>query len=429
MSQLKRTKSQFCIAEEIWLEIKDSRQPADRWLGNYFHQNRKRMGSKDRRFFSEIIYSLFRHKIYIQNISKKHFGGNSLAEVILAATLIDFLEVDEAVSIMGEFFKDINYGETREIFEKALPFDGSHVVEDTKSLCSYFSFSEEMVIRWEADHGFERTREVARIFQERPPLIIRANELKITRDELIRELQEINFDVYPCDESPWGIFFKERIAIFNLDLFTDGFFEVQDIGSQLVCLNIDAKPNDVIWDVCAGAGGKSLGLASMMGNKGRIVATDIRSFKLQELKKRAKRAGAFNIFPADLTRMDEMKIARQGFNKILVDAPCSGTGTLKRNPDAKWKLNEERIGEYPSQQIQILKDAWPYLQVGGKMYYVTCSIEKMENEAVLDQFLNSFDNMRLVHLENFGEVTPKGSRLWPSEKNDGFFMACVEKIK
>lgn len=429
MSLTKITKSQLNIAEEIWLAIQDSKQPADRWLGNYFHKNRKRMGSRDRRFFSEVIYSLFRHKTYIRDISEKYFGGDSLVDVIIAATLVDFLSIDQAVFLMSEFFENVDLHKAQEIFEKALPFNVSRSVKDIRSLCAYFSFPEEMLARWVADHGFERTCNIVKIFHERPPLVIRTNALKTTREDLLIKLRERNFDVDSCDDSPWGIFFKERIAIFNVDLFSEGFFEVQDVGSQRACLNIDPQPNDLIWDVCAGAGGKSLGLASMMNNKGRIVATDIRHFKLQDLKKRAKRAGAFNIFPADITRMSEIKIARQGFDKILVDAPCSGTGTLKRNPDAKWKLNEVRLCEYPPQQIQILKESWPYLKAGGKMYYVTCSIEKMENEAVLDQFLNSFDNARLVALENFGEKTLSGSRLWPSTKNDGFFMACVEKIK
>ncbi|HOW88333.1 MAG TPA: RsmB/NOP family class I SAM-dependent RNA methyltransferase, partial [Candidatus Omnitrophota bacterium] len=203
------------------------------------------------------------------------------------------------------------------------------------------------------------------------------------------------------------------------------WFEVQDEGSQMICQKMDPKPGENIWDVCAGGGGKSLLLAAMMENKGRIVATDLRSFKLEELKKRAKRAGVFNIFPAELERLAELKVARKGFDKILVDAPCSGTGTLGRNPDAKWKLAPSWFEALPVEQLAILEKALPYLAKNGKLYYATCSVEAAENEKVVEKFLSAHPELRTIPC---GEKGDPFFKLWPPETGtDGFFLAVFEK--
>ncbi|HTL46781.1 MAG TPA: RsmB/NOP family class I SAM-dependent RNA methyltransferase, partial [Verrucomicrobiae bacterium] len=236
---------------------------------------------------------------------------------------------------------------------------------------------------------------------------------------------------FPVSVSPissMGLVFKERAAVFNLEEFTEGLFEVQDAGSQKVCEAVGARPGDAVWDVCAGSGGKSLSLAAMMQNKGRIVATDIRKHKLDDLKKRASRAGVYNIFPADLDRMDEMKLAKKGFDKILVDAPCSGTGTLKRNPDAKWKLSPEEFGKYQEDQLKIIKNSLRYLKKGGRLYYVTCSIEEVENEGVMDRLMKEEAGLVPVVDIEFGEASGPWRRLWPAHENDGFFLGVVEKI-
>ena len=168
-------------------------------------------------------------------------------------------------------------------------------------------------------------------------------------------------------------------------------------------------------------------LAAMMENKGRIVATDLRSYKLDELKKRAKRAGAFNIFPADLNRMNELAATKKGFDKILVDAPCSGTGTLARNPDAKWRMDESWFQNLPVEQAGIIEKALPYLKKNGKLYYATCSLEPAENECVVEKILETHPELKCMPCDASGE---KFFRLWPPEsRTDGFFLAIMEKMQ
>jgi 16S rRNA (cytosine967-C5)-methyltransferase len=163
-----------------------------------------------------------------------------------------------------------------------------------------------------------------------------------------------------------------------------------------------------------------------MENKGRIVATDLRSYKLEELKKRAKRAGVFNIFPAELDRMADLKLAQRGFDRILVDAPCSGTGTLGRNPDAKWKLAPSWFEALPKEQLGILEKALPYLAENGRLYYATCSVEAVENEEVVKTFLAAHPELEIVPC---GEPGEKFFKLWPPESGtDGFFFTVFKKI-
>src|SRR3989338_6317693 len=198
-----------------------------------------------------------------------------------------------------------------------------------------------------------------------------------------------------------------------------------DEGSQLAGLAVQAKPGELIWDVCAGGGGKALLMAGMMQNKGRIIATDIRMYKLKDLKKRASRAGIFNIFPADLNRMDEIKSVRGGFDKILVDAPCSGTGTLRRNPDAKWKLSPETLEFHHRDQVAIVESALPRLKPGGTLFYVTCSLDPLENEDSLKEILAKHPELTPVSTEPFKDGF---FRLWPHKDNtDGFFVAALKK--
>ena len=229
----------------------------------------------------------------------------------------------------------------------------------------------------------------------------------------------------PTARSWTGIIFKERKNLFDTEEFRSGLFEIQDEGSQLICEKLDVKPGEVIWDMCAGGGGKSLALAGLMQNKGRIIATDIRIKKLEDLKKRARRGGVTNIFPADLQRVSEIReVKKRGIDKILIDAPCSGTGTLRRNPDVKWKLTEESLLQHHQEQVKIIEKALPYLRPGGRIYYVTCSLEPLENEEVVNEVL--MKHPELVKIP-FGSELDGFFRLYPHrDGTDGFFLAQVE---
>ncbi len=434
------------LTAAIWAEISNVKIPADRWLGNYFHQHRKKFGSKDRRFYAEIIYSLFRHKTFLRLWAEQaevpeHDVPHAM--VLLAAHLEGLLPpnyAEDAAESQGWKFQASHFADLKET--RLPPAYRRFENEDSAEAFSMrFSFPVWLVEKWIAYYGPARCRELLETCQKRPPFTIRVNPVKITRLELKKKLMTAGHKATETKRSPYGLVFEERANLFDSAEFKDGFFEVQDEGSHLLCIEMAPKPGEWLWDVCAGGGGKTLLLGALMENKGRIVATDIRSSKLDELAKRAKRAGLFNVFPADLKRMGELKRAQKGFDRILVDAPCSGTGTLRRNPDAKWKLTEDCFLRFQKEQLEILKNALPYLKKGGRIYYATCSLEPEENEQVMEAFLGENPALTAVpagrplgeprhgHGEKAGGEKPFMRLFPPQDQTDGFFLAVAENNK
>jgi len=416
--------TQIKTASEIWEEIRQTPYPADRWLGNCFHHNRKKFGSHDRRFISETIYSLFRHKLYLEQWVNFLKPSKSSFPVLMAAAMEGIVSDEEFQSEIS-FDKSLNAPASlyAELQARKLP-RGSSFQTMEEELSARFSFPLWVVQRWKNNFGLEECKALLGACQMRPPLVIRANTLKISRDELLKRFQKQGFTVSETPKSPFGIIFSERTNLFESEEFREGFFEIQDEGSQIVCQKIDVRPGEVVWDVCAGGGGKSLLMAAMMQNKGRVVATDIRSKKLDDLAKRARRAGIYNIFPAELGRVGEIREVRKGIDKILVDAPCSGTGTFRRNPDAKWKLKEERFEVFHSDQVAIIENALRYLKKGGRLYYSTCSLEPAENEEVFNEVLGKHPELKLLPC---GDLPDGFLRLYPhKDQTDGFFLAAAE---
>ncbi|MBI3316605.1 MAG: RsmB/NOP family class I SAM-dependent RNA methyltransferase [Candidatus Omnitrophica bacterium] len=395
--------SQLRAAAEIWANIETTKEPADRWLGNYFHRNRKKLGARDRRFLSETIYSLFRNKLLFKYWARKQ-GKEKDSEFLvrLAATYEGLIPNQNVLEKHADFEKADGFAMTPE-----------------EQLSLHYSYPLWLVRRWQKTFP-EDLEKILASMNQRPPLVIRANVLKISREALLRRLEKKGCRVEATQRSSTGIRFKERMNLFDSEEFRSGLFEIQDEGSQILCERMSPVPGEILWDVCAGGGGKSLALAALMQNKGRILATDIRTQKLMDLKKRARRAAITNIFPAELDRISETQAMKKGADKILVDAPCSGTGTFRRNPDAKWKLREEDFDRFQSEQLKILEEALPYLKPGGVLYYATCSLEPEENEEVIEGFLERHPECRLE----------TSLRLYPHrEATDGFFMATLKKLE
>jgi 16S rRNA (cytosine967-C5)-methyltransferase len=202
-------------------------------------------------------------------------------------------------------------------------------------------------------------------------------------------------------------------------MFKEGLFEVQDASSQNVGLFLQIEPGMRVIDACAGAGGKSLHLAALLKNKGRIIAMDVEQWKLDELKKRSRRAGATNIEPRLIDSTKAIKRLHNTADRLLLDVPCSGLGVLKRNPDAKWKLTPEFITSMEKTQQELLESYSSMLKPGGLMVYSTCSLLPAENEKQVEAFLSR-------HKEQYELVKEK--RHWPSEGFDGFYMALIKKL-
>jgi 16S rRNA (cytosine967-C5)-methyltransferase len=218
---------------------------------------------------------------------------------------------------------------------------------------------------------------------------------------------------------PDALKLKNRANVFHTYAFRKGLFEMQDASSQLVSRFLEVEPGMRVVDACAGAGGKTLHLASLMENKGQLIAMDIFEHKLEDLKKRAKRNGAHNIETRVITSSKTIKKLKESADRVLIDAPCSGLGVIRRNPDSKWKLQPEHIDKIKETQAEILDQYAQMVKVGGKMVYATCSILPSENEKQVEKFLENHSEFKL---QKDLKVSPHHTGF------DGFYMALLEKI-
>jgi 16S rRNA (cytosine967-C5)-methyltransferase len=253
---------------------------------------------------------------------------------------------------------------------------------------------------------------------EEAKVVLRVNTLKISRKELQSQLDEEEINTVAPPEYPDALLLAQRQNIFTRQQFKDGLFEVQDAGSQLIAPFLRVEPGMRVIDACAGGGGKTLHLAALMKNKGRIIAMDTEEWKLEELKKRARRAGVGNIEPRVIESSKTIKRLENSADRVLLDVPCSGLGVIKRNPDAKWKLTPEFMERVKELQQHILVDYSTMLKPGGLIVYSTCSVLPSENEKQVDKFLES-------RKEQFELVEQKW--LKPSEGYDGFYMALLKR--
>lgn len=253
-------------------------------------------------------------------------------------------------------------------------------------------------------------------------VILRVNTLKTTKEALQAQLFDLDFDTVTIPEYPNALKLKERANIFQTDAFANGLFEVQDASSQLVAEFLDVTPGIRVVDTCAGAGGKTLHIASLMENKGQIIALDIYANKLHELKRRAKRNGAFNI---ETRHIESTKVIKKLYDKadrVLIDAPCSGLGVLRRNPDAKWKLKPEFLEDIKKTQQEILQQYSRIVKPGGKLVYATCSILPSENEQQVKLFLTSDIGKEFTFVKEKKVLSHESGY-------DGFYMALLERKK
>lgn len=353
--------------------------PLDLFLSHYFKAHRA-LGSKDRKLISEAIYGMIRWQ-----------------------KLLDFL-VGKQNSWESRYAIYKNFQPENYLLATQIPL---HV---------RISFPQDLFELLTSQYGVEKATRLCQICNTPAPTTIRVNTLKITREELLNRWKS-QYDVLPCEFSPQGILFKKRIPFFELEEFKKGFFEVQDEGSQLLANLVQPTPGDQILDFCAGSGGKTLAFAPYMHGKGQIYLHDIRETALEQAKRRLSRAGIQNaqlLYPEHKT-LEKLK---RKMDWVLVDAPCSGSGTLRRNPDMKWKFSVEMLEGLAGQQRTIFEKALSFVKPGGKIIYGTCSILNIENELQVDHFIKTYSLKMIgspfVSLPTFGGM-------------DGFFGAVFEK--
>jgi len=341
----------------------------------------KRWGSHDRKFLAETIYEMVRWRRLYNEIAgtKNHFTKDNLWKLFAVWAVLKGIKLPEWSQLAGTPERHIkglfdNFQKTRKIKE-SIPDWLDELGE------------KELGVAWNDElHALNQPADV----------ILRANRLKGSKLMLQKSLDKEGIETESLKNYPDALVLKERQNVFTSQAFKDGLFEVQDASSQLVAYFLDVKPGMRVIDACAGAGGKTLHLASLMENKGQIIALDIYKNKLNELKRRAKRNGAFNIEPRFIESTKTIKKLHSSADRLLIDAPCSGLGVLKRNPDAKWKLQPEFLDTIKATQKELLENYSKMLKLNGLMVYATCSILPSENQLQVAEFLKNNANFKLV---------------------------------
>ncbi|WP_152287479.1 RsmB/NOP family class I SAM-dependent RNA methyltransferase [Flavicella marina] len=362
-----------------------------------------RWGARDRKFVAETIYEIVRWKRLYNEIAetKDHYTRENLWKLFTVWAVMRGIDLP-----------DWKYFENAPIRRIKGKFDQVQSIRKIKE--SIPDWLDELGI---SELGGQWDKELSAL-NIQAPVVLRANTLRTTRVNLEKKLNsnEIETTVDPLYKD--ALILKERKNVFRTDAFKSGLFEVQDASSQLVAEFLEVKPGMRVVDTCAGAGGKTLHLAALMENKGSIIAMDIFGGKLKELKRRAKRAGAHNITPRLIESTKTIKKLHNSADRVLIDAPCSGLGVLKRNPDAKWKLQPEFIENIKNIQEEILQSYSKIVKVGGKLVYATCSILPTENQLQVEKFLENNRNFKFI----------KDKKILPSTSGfDGFYMALLEK--
>ena len=412
------TRSQLDAASEaLTLALKFDR-PADTVLHDFFRA-RRALGSHDREFVAEAVYGVLRRKRSLETFAPGADTRRFLLVYLLkinslsARELSGLLSADEqrwAAGVRAANLADAPLAVRAElpdwIAERL-----AHALPEAELLAC------------------------ARALNQPAPLDLRVNTLRATRGEVLQALAAAGIEAAPTPYSPVGIRVRGRPAVNRLPLFTSGAIEVQDEGSQLLGYLLAPRRSDLVVDFCAGAGGKSLMLGALMDSRGRLYAFDVSAARLARLKPRLKRSGLSNIYAQAIVGETDARVKRLAgkIDRVLVDAPCSGLGTLRRNPDLKWRQTPQSVEELKVKQAAILRAAAKLLKPGGRLVYATCSLLPEENEDIVAAFLaeqpgfRQLDCAQLLREARIPLDTGLFFKLFPHRHGtDGFFAAALE---
>ncbi|MBI3610262.1 MAG: 16S rRNA (cytosine(967)-C(5))-methyltransferase RsmB [Nitrospirae bacterium] len=402
----------------------------------------------DRAFITELVYGVLRRRSYLdwaigrfsthrrrQSVKLKNLLRLGAYQILFLDRVPASAAVNESVRLaktLGEgaiagFVNAVLRAMARaETIPLPAPAD-----DPVLHLSVKYSHPEWLVKRWLPRLGAERTAALCAANNEIPPVTVRVNTLRTTRDALSAELKRAGIEVTYCRVSSSGLMLRGVAHLTELPAYQRGDFYVQDEAAQLVGLAVNPKPGERILDACAAPGGKSTHLAELMGDRGEVVAADAGAKRLERIVENAGRLSLASIRPivADLTG-DPAPLGKAPYDRILVDAPCSGLGILRRNPEAKWYKAEAVIGTMAAAQLKILAAVAPLLKHGGLLVYSTCTTEPEENEAVIGAFLAGHPDFRNVSLQSLWPespelITPEGylNTLLNPYQMDQFFAA------
>ena len=411
------------LATELIRQLLRMDQPADGVVSVFFRRH-KALGARERHALAETAYAVLRQRLLLQHLAQSGSGALERRLAILAWQ-------GSATFVRGALgpHEQQWLSHVATVDRGSLPEKLRHNLPDWLAAALHQQLP--------ADDFWP----LVQALNEPAPLDLRVNAVKAKRDEVQRALAAAGIDAQITPFSPWGLRVQGKPALNKLDVFLSGAVEVQDEGSQLLTLLTDAKRGEMVVDFCAGAGGKTLALGASMRNTGRLYAFDVSGHRLDSLKPRLARSGLSNVHPAQLAHERDDRVRRLAgkIDRVLVDAPCSGLGTLRRNPDLKWRQSPASIAELQVKQIAILSSAARLLKPGGRLVYATCSLLAAENEQVATAFENEQGRdfevvpaeqaLATAHVEQAASlVEGPRLRLWPHRHGtDGFFAAIWQR--
>ncbi len=434
MNYINIIRSQTRLCSEIIKKVDEellNGVPADQVLSKIF-RSRKEIGSRDRRLINDLIFSSYRWKGWLQ-----HFEKLTQEELFALALMLDDRSGYEAVSYWGENLRggvaDIDSVDFSGGLEEKLKIFSRDSDEKTnyefiKDLFPSWIFEKALFLE-EIDANEKFFLDFATTIQTRSPLWIRSSLKNPNRFSSILEKANVGFIGHPFIKSAWAVTTSVNLSVIPETKSVP--YETQDLSSQAVGLICSPKPNETWLDACAGSGGKALHLAHLSKGKGKIIAYDIRKNMLKKITIRSKKWHLKNISIIE----NPKKISRKylnGFDGVLVDAPCSGIGTWRRNPDARWRLGRSEINDYSELQYEILVNMSFLVRVGGVLVYSVCTLTRPETIDCISRFLKNFDSFKLLPFSNpiNGEETGGTLQIWPQTYNcDGMFIAKMQKSK
>ena len=410
------------LATELIHQVLQLKHPADGVVSDFFRQHRT-LGIRERHTLAETTYTVLRERLLYQHLAQSGKG-----------------EMERRLAVLAwqgnEGFLRAALNETEQQWlEQVSQVDRSTLPEKLRH-----NLPQWLAERLQAAVGDEFWP-LVNAMNQGAGLDLRVNTFKAKRDDVQAAFKAEGIDAVFTRYSPLGLRINGKPALHKLDVFMRGDVEVQDEGSQLLALMVGAKRGEMVADFCAGAGGKTLALGAEMRNTGRLYAFDTSGHRLASLKPRLARSGLSNVYPAQIAheRDDRIKRLSGKLDRVLVDAPCSGLGTLRRNPDLKWRQTPQSIDEMRVKQAAILASAARLLKPGGRLVYATCSLLEAENEEIAKAFtderavdfraLPAIDVLTKAHVAE-AESLVRGDhlRLWPHRHGtDGFFAAAWER--
>lgn len=403
-------------AQALLAELLRFERPADQSVSSYFRRH-PNLGRRDRGFLAEVVYAVLRRRRTLESAA----GSAAPRELLLAALLKIF-------GLSGRALDALLTDSEEALVRKIRGFRA-----DAASPAVRAEMPDWLWERLTSAHGEERAMQIAQGLLDAAPLDLRVNLARLRREEALSQLAARGIVGTPTPYSPAGIRVPGRPQIQRDPLFEQGLIEVQDEGSQLLAYLLAARRGEMVGDFCAGAGGKALALAMLMRGTGRVYAIDVSTKRLAALGPRAARAAVSNIHTLSVSTENDVRVKRLAgkLDRVLVDAPCSGFGTLRRNPDLKWRYGPERIEALAEQQFRILDAASRLVRSGGRLVYATCSLLTEENEAVAARFaathpgFSPMDCGQLLAEQRIPLAIGEQVRLWPHEHGtDAFFAAA-----